>query len=526
MKKINHKITNNKETFIVCTSDVSNLTPEKDKIERAANEWRATFDAIRDMVWICDVDCNLERVNKSFAEAAGCVPKDLIGKKCYDILKDAAKICVSCPHKKTIITGRPHSSICATDGKYFEISTAPIIGEKNKTISSVCVAHDITERRQMEEALQAAAHKWRTTFDGIGEAICLTDPSGIVVQCNQAFADLLGKQFKEILGCSTSDIIINISKTPVDYSINDMRQNMKRQSFNLNVRKRWYNAVADPIFDENNDFQGVALILSDITENKRASEKLKKIYRLEKQLREQAEAEMKRRIEFTRALVHELKTPLTPVLASSELLAEELKVEPWLSLAKNINSGANNLNRRIDELLDLARGEVGILKLNLQQIETSRLFQEVIQYMTPLAQAKKQQLIPNFRDLPVIWADEDRLRQILFNLINNSLKFTPEEGTITLQAGFDEDYLTIEVKDTGLGISYADQKLLFQPYRLLGGDHRRFSGLGVGLVLSKKLIELHGGKIWVISSKGHGSTFAFKLPINVNSKIIKFGEQQ
>ena len=114
----------------------------------------------------------------------------------------------------------------------------------------------------------------------------------------------------------------------------------------------------------------------DVTAQKATNEQLEQLYQREKGIREDLQVEIKSRIEFTRALVHELKTPLTPIMASSELLIEELTEEPLLGLAKNVYRGAENMNRRVDELLDMARGEVGILKVNLNPIDPEKLLRE------------------------------------------------------------------------------------------------------------------------------------------------------
>jgi PAS domain S-box-containing protein len=489
---------------------------ENEKIAHAAQEWRATFDAIRDPLWICDKKCNLVRVNKSFAESAGSEPKAIIGKNCSDVLNYAQVICPRCPHKNTLTSGQLNSEVFLLGDRYIEITASPVFDDKSKTISSVCIAHDTTQSRLMEEALRSAAQKWRATFDGIKDAICLTDKDGGIAQCNQAFSQLVAKPFFEILGQDARLLLKSRSNSGGSFSLDTIRVNRKRQSLTLSINKRWFNMVADPVVGEDNKFHGLVLILSDITETKRASEKLQELYRLETKLRRELEEEIQRRVEFTRALVHELKTPLTPIVASSELLAEELSAEPWASLAKNINSGAANLNRRIDELLDLARGEVGMLKLKTQPVDCNILFAEILKYMNPVAAGNKQTLLARFKHLPVIEADEDRLRQVLFNLLNNALKYTPAGGKIVLKAGIEKQNIIVEVQDSGSGISEEDQAKLFQPYQRLDGDRQRFSGLGLGLVLAKRLIELHGGKIWVRSAKGNGSTFAFSIPLDGN----------
>jgi len=248
---------------------------------------------------------------------------------------------------------------------------------------------------------------------------------------------------------------------------------------------------------------------------KQAQEESGRLYEREKALRQELELEMRKRVEFTRALVHELKTPLTPVIASSELMVDLLKDEPWLSIARNINRGASNLNKRIDELLDLARGEIGMLKLQPKWLLPLKLIREVVADMTQVASSSGQSLLMDLPpSLPRVWADEARLRQVMLNLLSNACKFTPEGGSITIRAKEDNGNLVVEVKDTGPGVTEEEQLRLFQPYYRTERDRERLSGLGLGLALSKTLVELHKGQIWVESKRGEGAAFSFSLPLN------------
>ena len=138
---------------------------------------------------------------------------------------------------------------------------------------------------------------------------------------------------------------------------------------------------------------------------------------------------MKKRVEFTRTLAHELKTPLTPVMLSSQELVAILKDETSLRLAKNISRGASNLSSRIDELLDLAKGEIGMLKLKREYIDVVKLLQEVVEEVSPVSRSRGQKLIwEPPASLPQVWADKVRVRQIVLNLLNNAFKFTPTQG--------------------------------------------------------------------------------------------------
>jgi PAS domain S-box-containing protein len=265
-------------------------------------------------------------------------------------------------------------------------------------------------------------------------------------------------------------------------------------------------------------YQGRRAILGhamDITEREMAQVKLEEAYEKERRLRQELQIEVQRRVEFTRALVHELKTPLTPIMSSSDLLVSGLKEEPWLSVAQNIQRGAINLNRRIGELLDLARGEIGMLRLNPKRVDILKLLQHVGSEMSAVASSNGQLLkveLPESLSPP--WADSDRLRQVTQNLLVNATKFTPEGGTITLRAKEENGSIVVEVQDTGYGIPEEEQRRLFRPYHRQTGDREHLSGLGLGLALCKNLVQLHGGRIWVRSQEGKGATFSFSIPIN------------
>ncbi|MFZ7133467.1 MAG: ligand-binding sensor domain-containing protein [Eubacteriales bacterium] len=233
---------------------------------------------------------------------------------------------------------------------------------------------------------------------------------------------------------------------------------------------------------------------------------------------EQLENELRKRAEFTRALAHELKTPLTPLLSSSEFLMGTVENDITLGFINNIRQGILNLEKRINDLMDLARGEVGLLKLNCDYLPALNIIKESIQYFLPEAQRKNQGLILDIPDtLPEIYADSERLRQVILNLLNNASKFTRKNGEIILKAREEKDNIIIEVIDNGCGIDKSEQEHIFEPYSKLQLKKESSSGLGLGLYLAKLFIELHEGQIWVISSKGKGSAFVFSLPLRHNS---------
>ncbi len=220
-------------------------------------------------------------------------------------------------------------------------------------------------------------------------------------------------------------------------------------------------------------------------------------------------------MEFTRALAHELKTPLTPVVMSSETLVGQLKDdENLLRVARNIQKAAKNLDGRIDELLDLARGEVGMLKLRREPVDVLALLREVVEEEAPVSARLGLAVAARLpAALPPVQADKVRLRQIVLNLLSNAFKHTLEGGRVTVSARQESVSVIIEVSDTGIGITKKEQERIFDPYHRVDNDRQKLSGLGLGLALCKTLVELHGGRIWVKSRRGKGSAFGFSIPI-------------
>ncbi len=280
----------------------------------------------------------------------------------------------------------------------------------------------------------------------------------------------------------------------------------------------WSEIKMSAIRDSGGAVTGFTGVARDISERRQAAENLQLQYEQEKALRQQLEEEIQKRIEFTRALVHELKTPITPVLAAAELLLEETLDERLTRLVQNIDRSASNLNQRIDELLDLARSEINTLQLDLEPVDLIPLFKEVTNEMTPVAERYGQSLSSDLPpSLPDVSVDTGRLRQVILNLLSNAFKFTPTGGKVTMRVKEKGHNLLVEVEDTGPGINKEDQMRLFDPYFRRPGDRERLSGLGLGLGLAKKLVELHGGEMWMRSRKGKGSTFSFSLPIKPDS---------
>jgi signal transduction histidine kinase len=245
--------------------------------------------------------------------------------------------------------------------------------------------------------------------------------------------------------------------------------------------------------------------------------KIAHLYALEREKRIKLEMEEKERLQFLNALAHELKTPVTAVVATVGLLIEELDAKtqsPAVRLTQTIIRAIHKLEARLSELLDMARLGTLTFELNLELLDVRPLLQNVVSEQLPFANEKNQSIsldIPS--SVPMVLADHRRLEQIVVNLITNAIKFSGENGKIQIKLRRQSDKLVVVVKDDGPGVSEEEQERIFQPYYRIEADRQRFPGLGLGLALSKQLAERHGGSMWIESTAGKGSIFIFSLPI-------------
>ncbi|MHB1391289.1 MAG: sensor histidine kinase [Thermoleophilia bacterium] len=222
--------------------------------------------------------------------------------------------------------------------------------------------------------------------------------------------------------------------------------------------------------------------------------------------------------EFLSVMSHELRTPLNAIIGFSEVLKDqgegELsdRQEKYLT---NIETSGRRLLGLINDILDLAKVNSENLELEKEDVLVPQLMEDIRKLGHPFAAQRRilLEILPA-GDLPLLQADPAKIKQVMYNLVSNGIKFTPEGGRVTIEARENANMLEISVTDTGIGISTEDQKKIFSLFQQLDGSHqRRFEGTGVGLALSKSLVELHGGRIWVESELGQGSRFTFSVPM-------------
>jgi signal transduction histidine kinase len=243
---------------------------------------------------------------------------------------------------------------------------------------------------------------------------------------------------------------------------------------------------------------------------------------IEEKSRELAEAS-KHKSQFLANMSHELRTPLNAILGYTELILDSVygeMPEKARSVLDRVQRNGRHLLGLINDVLDLSKIEAGQLTLSLSDYSLKNVIQSVFSAVEPLAREKQIALkIEVASELPQGHGDERRLTQVLLNLVGNAIKFT-DSGKVSIKGSSASGSFTVAVRDTGPGISAADQAKLFQEFQQADNSiTRKKGGTGLGLAISKRIIEMHGGRIWVESSPGNGSTFSFTVPTKVERQV-------
>jgi PAS domain S-box-containing protein len=397
-----------------------------------------------------------------------------------------------------------------------EISLTTIYDHENVVEGQVVMIRDITQRHKIEQVLRENEKRYSTLVEQSSDGIAIVKNSTIQF-VNRAFSAITGYSNRELNG-QNINLLLEQKELALIMDFFRVLQSGQSASNSIETRirrqDRQYRDVEVALGLITFEGEAVAIVtLRDITERKVTQRKLEELYHKEKQLTAALQDEIANRSKYTRALVHELKTPLTAILSSSELLELTAKEEIISAVVKNIRQASLKLEQRTNDLIDLARAEIGMLRVETEALDIADLIQEMHRQILPAAQAKGLQLDFQTAPLPLVNGDRTRLKAVLFNLLNNALKYT-DRGVVRIRAlDHDAQNLLVQVIDTGKGIAPDQLKDLFDPYKRQSTEGQKYSGIGIGLALCRVYIELHAGKIWAESTTGKGSTFSFTLPL-------------
>jgi PAS domain S-box-containing protein len=375
-------------------------------------------------------------------------------------------------------------------------------------------AAHVSERRRSEaERLQ-----FELLINSVTDyAIFMLDPDGRIMTWNLGAerikgyrpADIIGKPYATFF--PPEDVAAGRPRALLQRALDEGHVEDEGWRVRQDGTRFWANAVISAVRDPQGNLVGFGKVTRDLTERKRAEEQ---VQQLVKSLKEADQL----KDQFLSILSHELRTPINAIMGFGSILEDELagplnpKQHHYIG---KIMSGADTLLGLVSDLLDMSRMQAGKFVLDPGDMAFQDVAAEVLATLAPLAELKHQRLVNEVEPgLPRFQADARRLTQVLVNLVNNAIKFTPEHGTIRVRARAEGANLLAEVEDTGIGIAAEDVPKLFQRFGQLDMSRTRSaSGTGLGLSIAKALVEAHGGQIGVRAVAGEGSTFWFTLPL-------------
>ena len=402
----------------------------------------------------------------------------------------------------TITTKGDHSSRIQIDG--------------NDEISNL--ANNINE---MLNSLEDKENLLKATIESNGDGIIVVDKDKKVIVSNSKHNEMLflpkylvaEKNFHKLYDYVFSQTT-NADEVELKFESIFSTSSYSRGILHFK-NKYYYEWYSSPLI-KNGVVCGRVVCLHDITELKEIEQSLREANTI-------AETSNRTKSEFLATMSHELRTPLNSIIGFSDLLLEgNSQNEKQTRYLQNISRSGKHLLAIINDILDLSKIESGKIQLHREILPVKPLLEDMLANMQALAAKKEIVLKTSFDfDLGYIQADKGKIKQVLYNLIGNAIKFTDHGGFVTIGAKMKEDMIHISIKDTGIGISKKDQEKLFKPFTQIDSSiSRKYEGTGLGLALAKELVVLHGGQIWVESEPGKGSTFTFTIPLHKSNLSI------
>jgi PAS domain S-box-containing protein len=332
---------------------------------------------------------------------------------------------------------------------------------------------------------------------------------------NQPFGAMVDKS--DLLGRTLHDALPELAGHPLVHALEQVRASgeaVRTRELGMSLRRggrteeAFFEVVAQPIRDLDGQVTGVMVVASELTEQVQARRRVE-------QLRLTAEQASRAKDEFLSTLSHELRTPLNAIVGWSQMLRSgSVPAAQYERALETIDRNARVQARLIDDMLDLARIEQGKVVLSVGPIDVKRVVEAAVEAVRPAAEAKGVRLQVVLDSHATIVGDSDRLQQIVWNLLSNSIKFTPKGGRVQAYLRREQSHVEISVADSGQGIEPAFLPHVFDRFRQGDGSFaRRAGGLGLGLAIVRSLVELHGGVVTAASEgPGRGATFVVKLP--------------
>lgn len=495
------------------------------------------MDAVPDDIYFKDVEGRYLRINRAKALHSGLTdPVDAIGKTDFDYFSAEHARSALEVEQRIMETGRPlidhEEQLVWPDGlsTWVSATKVPLKKADGTIIGTLGISRDITSQYEISQTLELERDRLRTLIDHLPDYVFIKDREGRFVTVNRAHY--------ELFGCSSEDEVIG--KTDYDFSsieladfyaadddavINNNVPLLSREEIAIDAtgEEHWVLTTKVPLRTMGGAIVGLVGIARDITQRKRAEQELQAA-------KEAAEVANRAKSEFLANMSHEIRTPMNAIIGMTELVLDTQLQLQQRDYLETVLSSAESLMAIINDILDFSKIESGRLEIEDYPINVREWIGDSVKPLAVRAHAKKLELAYHIApDVPShIRSDGLRIRQIIVNLIGNAIKFT-RYGEVILDIQIDHmnhldlpvstdqepprQVLHLRVSDTGIGIAEDQQGRIFEAFEQADmSTTRNFGGTGLGLAISSRLVRLMGGKIWVESELGSGSTFHVVLP--------------
>ncbi|MFY9151476.1 MAG: PAS domain-containing sensor histidine kinase [Prolixibacteraceae bacterium] len=502
--------------------DISERKKTEEKIKESEEKYRLLAESSPEMIYLIDPKGYVTYVNKVAAAQFHAPARELVGKHLKEIFPpDLAQQNLS--EIQNVIETKSYfqnevEMVFPTGNRWVDARLTPVLDEKNNVIGVLGLSYDITERKKAEEKINMLAHAVKNS----GESIVITDKDTKIIYVNDFFCKMSGYKEEEIIGQPVA--VINSQNNSPEV-VNDLFSTLAKTEIwtgeILNKRKDGIDFPVQlslaPLLDEKGELNSIVGILRDITERKQAEVEIKKTNTELIKLNSEKD-------KFFSIIAHDLKSPFTSLLGISELMATESDNFSRTELeefGKSMNETAKNIFKLLNNLLDWAQLQKGILKFSPENYALKEKVDQSIETINQRAVQKGISIINEVGENQKVFADDKMISSILRNLLSNAVKFTRKDGKVTVSSKTtNNDRIEISVNDTGIGISANNIAKLFKiDEKVSSPGTEGETSTGLGLLLCKEFVEKHGGEIWVESELGKGSTFRFWLPVTSENSI-------
>ncbi len=505
--------------FMGSCFDVDSLKKAEETLKENEELHKNLVESLTEGVIISDIYDRVIFANKRLCEMTGYSLDEIIGNYTYKLFfaqKDWGKVLQKTKLRYSGKSDRYEIEILKKDKSSFwaDISGSPYKNSKGEIIGTIGALSDITENKEARKILEKSEKKYRSVVEQVREVIFQTDAEGRISFINPFWTEITGYTNEETLGKNLLDYVhVEDKKYCVDQFVNIIYHKKPFIRFSTRFKTkeneyRWVEVNARMSYDENNNILGTSGTVSDIHEIKLA----------EKELiiaKEKAEESDKLKSNFLAQVSHEIRSPLNIILSYNYMIREELQERTnneFEDAFEAINHSGKRLLRTIDLILNMSLLQTGKQEINIKSLDLNPLLKNLINEFTSTAKRKnldlKFDIVPG---LPEVSADEYTITQAFQNLIDNAIKYTVK-GFVEISLNVIDDKISVDIKDTGIGISENYIQKLFEPFSQEDdGYTRKFEGTGLGLALTKKYIDLNNAELKVKSKKGEGSTFTIIL---------------